>query len=241
MFPPPPDDGLKRQGRILLVEDDDRLAPLVVRHLADSGFQVDWAADAAAADAHLRAHPVDLAVLDIMLPGEDGLSLCRRIRRDHDIGIIMVTARGQEADRIRGLDLGADDYLPKPYSLWELEARAKAVLRRCVRAGPMAAPPAIQHAGPFRIDAGSRAASLHGQALDLTRTEFDLLARLAGEPGRVFSRDMLLECVRGGETDAFDRAVDTHISNLRRKIGDDPKTPTFIRTVWGVGYRFHLS
>jgi two-component system phosphate regulon response regulator OmpR len=231
----PPPQG----ARILLVEDDDRLAPLVVRHLADSGFQVDWAADAAAADAHLRAHPVDLAVLDIMLPGEDGLSLCRRIRRDHDIGIIMVTARGQEADRIRGLDLGADDYLPKPYSLWELEARAKAVLRRCVRGTPAVAP-AVHQTGPFRIDAGSRTASLRGQPLDLTRTEFDLLARLAGDPGRVFSRDMLLECVRGGETDAFDRAIDTHISNLRRKIGDDPKTPAFIRTVWGVGYRFHL-
>ncbi|MBB6250592.1 response regulator transcription factor [Nitrospirillum iridis] len=235
MNPPPPDG-----ARILLVEDDERLAPLVVRHLADSGFQVSWAADAVAADAHLRAHGADLAVLDIMLPGEDGLSLCRRIRRDHDIGIIMVTARGQEADRILGLDLGADDYLPKPYSLWELEARAKAVLRRCIRPAVSSGPRAVQQAGPFRIDSDSRAASLNGQILDLTRTEFDLLARLAGDPGRVFTRDMLLECVRGGETEAFDRAVDTHISNLRRKIGDDPKTPAFIRTVWGVGYRFHL-
>ncbi|MDE1150450.1 MAG: response regulator transcription factor [Azospirillaceae bacterium] len=229
---------LPNAARILLVEDDDRLAPLVVRHLADSGFIVTWVTGGAGADAHLDAHPVDLAILDIMLPGEDGLSLCRRIRRNRDIGIIMVTARGQEADRILGLDLGADDYLPKPYSLWELEARMKAVLRRCARVE--AAPPAGSRVGPFLIHADHRAATLHGRPLDLTRTEFDLLARLAAEPGRVFNRDLLLDCVRGGETDAFDRAVDTHISNLRRKIGDDPRTPAFIKTVWGVGYRFDL-
>lgn len=221
---------------LLLVEDDDVLAPLVVRHLEESGFSVAWKPDGEAAWAHLESHPVDLAILDIMLPGEDGLSLCRRFRKNFPAtAIVMVTARGEEADRIRGLDLGADDYLPKPFSLWELEARIKAVLRR---AGVKSAP---AQDGPLRIDAIQRTASFHGETLDLTRTEFDLLAKFAAEPGRVFSRDLLLDCVKGGESDAFDRAIDTHISNLRRKIGDDPKAPAHLKTVWGVGYRFELS
>ena len=221
---------------LLLVEDDDVLAPLVVRHLEESGFSTHWAPDGEAAWSWLENHPVDLAILDIMLPGEDGLSLCRRLRkRFAATAIVMVTARGEEADRIRGLDLGADDYLPKPFSLWELEARIKAVLRR---AG--GAKPAIGD-GPLQIDPDKRSATFHGHPLDLTRTEFDLLLKFAAEPGRVFSRDLLLDCVKGGESDAYDRAVDTHISNLRRKIGDDPRSPAHLKTVWGVGYRFELS
>ena len=221
---------------LLLVEDDDGLAPLVVRHLEESGFALHWAADGEAAWKHLENHPVDLAILDIMLPGEDGLSLCRRLRkRFAATAIIMVTARGQESDRILGLDLGADDYLAKPFSLWELEARIKAVLRRA------GAKPAANENGSLKIDAVQRTASFHGQALDLTRTEFDLLAKFAAEPGRVFTRDLLLDCVKGGESDAFDRAIDTHISNLRRKLGDDPRSPAHLKTVWGVGYRFEPS
>jgi two-component system phosphate regulon response regulator OmpR len=220
---------------LLLVDDDDVLAPLVVRHLEESGFAIIWAADAKAAWEHLESHPVDLAILDIMLPGEDGLSLCRRLRRrDADLAIIMVTARGEESDRILGLDLGADDYLPKPFSLWELEARIKAVLRRS------GGRPALSH-GPLQIDPDRRTASFRGQTLDLTRTEFDILAKFAAEPGRVFSRDLLLDCVKGGESDAYDRAIDTHISNLRRKMGDDPKAPAFLKTVWGIGYRLEIS
>ena len=220
---------------LLLVEDDDVLAPLVVGHLEESGFSITWAMDGKTAWEHLESHPGDLAILDIMLPGEDGLSLCRRLRkRFASTAIIMVTARGEESDRILGLDLGADDYLPKPFSLWELEARIKAVLRR---SGAKPAP----FAGPLLIDCERRTASFHGQALDLTRTEFDLLAKFAAEPGRVFSRDLLLDCVKGGESDAFDRAIDTHISNLRKKIGDDPRSPAHLKTVWGVGYRFELS
>src|SRR5579859_915901 len=221
---------------LLLVEDDDVLAPLVVRHLEESGFSLHWAADGEAAWKHLENHPVDLAILDIMLPGEDGLSLCRRFRkRFATTAIIMVTARGEESDRILGLDLGADDYLPKPFSLWELEARIKAVLRRA------GAKPEPAEDGPLKIDAARRTASFNGQTLDLTRTEFDLLAKFAAEPGRVFTRDLLLDCVKGGESDAFDRAIDTHISNLRKKIGDDPRSPAHLKTVWGVGYRFELS
>jgi two-component system phosphate regulon response regulator OmpR len=220
---------------LLLVEDDDVLAPLVVRHLTESGFSVASAPDGKTAWDHLESHSIDLAILDIMLPGEDGLSLCRRVRKRFPaIAIIMVTARGEESDRILGLDLGADDYLPKPFSLWELEARIKAVLRRSgARPAPIA--------GPLQLDPDRRTASFKGQALDLTRTEFDLLAKFAAEPGRVFSRDLLLDCVKGGESDAYDRAIDTHISNLRRKIGDDPKAPAFLKTVWGIGYRLEIS
>lgn len=220
---------------LLLVEDDDVLAPLVVSHLGESGFSIRSAPDGKAAWEHLESHPVDLAILDIMLPGEDGLSLCRRVRKRFPAtAIIMVTARGEESDRILGLDLGADDYLPKPFSLWELEARIKAVLRR---SGSRTAP----LDGPLQIDLDRRTASFHGQTLDLTRTEFDLLAKFAAEPGRVFSRDLLLDCVKGGESDAYDRAIDTHISNLRRKIGDDPRSPAHLKTVWGIGYRLEIS
>jgi len=218
--------------RILLVEDDEALAPLVVRHLSESGFAVRWAKDATKAWDALEAEPVDLVILDIMLPGEDGLSLCRRLRRRTDIAVVMVSARGQESDRIFGLDLGADDYLPKPFSLWELEARIKAVLRRYGRNSDGTA------TGPFVIDLGRRSVTLYGRRVDLTRSEFDLLALLSAEPGRVFPRDRLLDCIRGGETDAYDRAVDAHISNLRRKIETDPKSPLHLKTVWGIGYCF---
>ena len=223
---------------VLVIEDDATLAELVARHLQDSGFAVTAVGDAGEGWRRLEANRFDLVVLDIMLPGEDGLSLCRRIRRHKDVGIVMVTARGQESDRIVGLELGADDYLPKPFSLWELEARLKAVLRRYSR---NAAPDTERRIGPFRIDLARRDVSLDGARLDLTRSEFDLLARLTAEPGRVFSRDMLLASVQGGETDAFDRAVDTHISNLRRKIERDPKAPRHLKTVWGVGYRFEAE
>ncbi|MDP8985741.1 MAG: response regulator transcription factor [Pseudomonadota bacterium] len=221
---------------ILLVEDDDQLAPLVVRHLTDSGFAVAWVGDGEAAWRRLSEGGVALIVLDVMLPGEDGLSLCRRLRRQFDVAIIMVTARGQESDRILGLDLGADDYVPKPFSLWELEARIKAVLRRYGRSTSAAS--AAFATGPLTLDPRHRTALLDGRRVDLTRSEFDMLAMLAREPGRVFSREQMLECVRGGDTEAFDRAVDTHVSNLRRKIERDPKSPTLLKTVWGIGYRF---
>jgi len=221
---------------ILLVEDDDRLAPLVVRHLTDSGFAVSWVGDGELAWRRLAEGNVALVVLDVMLPGEDGLSLCRRLHKQFNVAIIMVTARGQESDRILGLELGADDYLPKPFSLWELEARIKAVLRRYGR--PPSAASAAFAAGPLTIDPQHRTVLLESRRIELTRSEFDLLAMLARDPGRVFSREQLLECVRGGDTDAFDRAVDTHVSNLRRKIERDPKSPILLKTVWGVGYRF---
>jgi DNA-binding response OmpR family regulator len=221
---------------ILLVEDDDRLAPLIVRHLTDSGFAVSWVCDGELAWRRLAEGNVALVVLDVMLPGEDGLSLCRRLHKQFNVAVIMVTARGQESDRILGLELGADDYLPKPFSLWELEARIKAVLRRYGR--PPSASSAAFAAGPLTIDPHHRTVLLESRRIELTRSEFDLLVMLARDPGRVFSREQLLECVRGGDTEAFDRAVDTHMSNLRRKIERDPKLPILLKTVWGVGYRF---
>ena len=226
----------RASARLLLVEDDERLAPLVQRHLADSGFDVTWAKNAREADASFARDTIDLAIIDLMLPGEDGLSLCRRLRRASDIGIIIVTARGEEADRVMGFGLGADDYLTKPFSLWELEARVKAVHRRCAKAVSQRAA-----LGPFAVDFQQRVVLLNGERVDLTRSEFDIFARLAARPGVVFTREELLDVVQGGESEAFDRAVDTHISNLRRKLEQDPKSPRHIKTVWGVGYRLEAS
>jgi DNA-binding response OmpR family regulator len=236
MNPLSPDNHGQPVARLLLVEDDPVLAPLIVRHLVDSGFEVTWEATGDRAQWRTADVQADVVVLDVMLPGEDGLSLCRRIRQAHDVGIVMVTARGEEADRILGLELGADDYLPKPFSLWELEARIRAVLRRYQRRP--AAMPAIRRFGALCVNVSHRLASMDNQPLELTRSEFDLLVRFTAEPGRAFTRDQLLEAVQGGETDAFDRAVDTHVSNLRRKIGDDPRAPKRLKTVWGIGYRF---
>ncbi|MEZ5996152.1 MAG: response regulator transcription factor [Hyphomonadaceae bacterium] len=222
--------------KVLLVEDDERLAPLVCRHLTESGFHVRHALDTGAADAMIGQAPADLVILDVMLPGEDGLSMCRRLRQNSNVGIIMVTARGKEADRLLGLGLGADDYLAKPFSLWELEARARAVLRRC--AAHTSSTDHVRSFGPLSIDLDQRLVRVQGGAVELTRSEFDLLALLTEQPGRVLSRESLLSAVQGGESEAFDRAVDTHMSKLRRKLERDPKTPRFLKTVWGVGYRF---
>ena len=225
---------------VLIVEDDSELAGLVAAHLQDSAFSVEVVGDAASALSRLERRSFDMVVLDLMLPGEDGLSLCRRIVRAHRVGVIMVTARGEESDRIVGLQLGADDYLPKPFSLWELEARIRAVLRR-MSGARIQEPPGRRRSGPFELDLEARTVRLRGEAIELTRSEFDLLTRLTAEPGRVFTRDMLLTSIQGGQTDAFDRAVDTHIANLRRKIERDPRRPEHLKTVWGVGYRFEAQ
>lgn len=224
---------------ILIVEDDEGLAPLIVRHLSESGFVPEWVKSAEEAEVSLLANPkIDAVVLDVMLPGEDGMSFCRRIRKSFSLPIIMVTARGETSDRILGLDLGADDYLPKPFSLWELEARIKALLRLCGRLKEAADEPNIRMLGDLEIDLSSRAVRVAGNAMNLTRSEFDILVRLTENPGRVLSREQLLHSVRGGETEAFDRAIDTHISNLRQKIESDPQSPQRLKTVWGLGYKF---
>ena len=226
--------------RILLVEDDRKLAPLVRSFLEDNHFDVAWAADGDEGWRQFERFEPDLVVLDLMLPGRDGLTLCRQIRAGSRAGILILTARGDEADRVVGLELGADDYLTKPFGLRELLARIRAILRRYRMDGKPEAS-ATRTVGPFTLEAGGRTLSRNGEPIELTRSEFDILDRLTRSPGRVYSREELLHEIRGGETKAYDRAVDTHISNLRAKIEADPRKPEFIQTVWGVGYRWGTS
>jgi len=214
---------------VYIVEDEPELAALVADYLRAAGFTPTVFGDGAQALAALRADMPALVVLDLMLPGLDGLALCREVRAFSTVPIVMVTARVEEIDRLLGLELGADDYLCKPFSPRELVARIKAILRRTGVA-----------ASPLAIDRTARRASLHGQALDLTRTEFDLLAALAARPGQVFSRAQLLSLAREDSLDVTDRAIDSHIKNLRRKL--DAAAPGLepIRSIYGLGYRFEL-
>jgi DNA-binding response OmpR family regulator len=226
--------------RILIVEDDRKLAPLVREFLEDHHFEVSWAADGDQGWRDFNRLEPDLVVLDLMLPGRDGLTLCREIREARRTGILILTAKGDESERIVGLELGADDYLTKPFSLGELLARIRAILRRYRMSVTEVSDP-VRRIGPFTIDLGSRNLTRAGEHVELTRTEFDLLDRITRYPGRVFTREELLDDVRGGETEAFGRAVDRHVSNLRAKIETNPKEPEFVVTVWGVGYRWGSS
>jgi two-component system, OmpR family, response regulator ResD len=223
--------------RVLVVEDDRTVAEVVTRYLEREGFTVESVDDGREALARADAHPPDLVVLDIMLPGLDGLEVCRRLRARAPIPVVMLTARGSEEDRVLGLDLGADDYVAKPFSPRELTARVKAVLRRAgSRLGDLERTEAIEYGG-LRLDLGAREASVNGNLATLTAREFELLAFLAGRPRQVFRRDELLEHVWGytyGDTST----VTVHIRRLREKIEDDPSSPRYITTVWGVGYRF---
>jgi len=223
--------------RILLIEDDGKLAPLVREFLVDQGYEVSWAADGTRGLELFAELRPDLVVLDLMLPGVDGLTLCRHIRAEGQTAVLILTARGDEMDRVLGLELGADDYLTKPFGLKELLARIRAVLRRYHAEARQVGRPE-RRVGPFHIDLDQRSLERDGVAVSLTRSEFDILELLTRRPGRVLTRDDLLQQVRGGETAAFDRAVDTHISNLRKKLEPDPKHPRFLVTVWGVGYRW---
>jgi len=223
--------------RVLVVEDDRTVAEVVTRYLEREGFAVESVGDGHEALAHADAHLPDLVVLDIMLPGLDGLEVCRRLRSHAPIPVVMLTARGSEEDRVLGLDLGADDYVSKPFSPRELTARVKAVLRRAGSPlGEVDSAGTVDFDG-LQIDLGAREARVHGELATLTAREFELLAFLAGRPRQVFRRDELLEHVWGytyGDTST----VTVHIRRLREKIEDDPSTPRRITTVWGVGYRF---
>ncbi len=220
----------------LLVEDDARLAGLTATYLERNDVVVTRAADGEEGLALALRHPFDVVLLDVMLPGRDGLAVCRAIRQHRDVPIIMLTARGEEADRVMGLELGADDYLPKPFSPRELLARLRAAVRRARgQAGPQRA---LVTVGDLELDPSARRAALRGDTLDLTAYEFDLLYALADNAGRVLSRERLMELARGNSDEAFDRSVDVHVSRLRQKLGDDPRRPTRIATVRGVGYQF---
>jgi DNA-binding response OmpR family regulator len=239
---------------ILVVEDEGDLNNLIRSHLEAEGHTVYQALDGPGVLALVERHHPQLVILDWMLPGLDGLAVCRQIRRDHLVPIIMLTARSEEIDRVLGLEAGADDYVVKPFGIRELLARTRAILRRVEldsRAalaggaalagadmpGAAALPPAPEpiERGPLRIDLADRAVTLDGEEVNLTRREFDLLVLLASNPGRAFSRDFLLERLWGDEYEGFDRTVDSHIVRLRRKLGPLGEK---IVTVWGVGYRF---
>jgi DNA-binding response OmpR family regulator len=226
-------------GRILIIDDDVRLADMVGAYLAQSGFQLD-ARDTA--EAGLRAVAergpggagYDAVILDIMLPDMDGLEVCRRLRATSDVAILMLSARGEDADRIVGLELGADDYLPKPFNPRELQARLTAILRR--RSRPGGTDPSVLRFGRLEIDAGSRTVRVDGRLATLTSHQFDLLLVLARHAGKVLSRERLLDLVKGEALEAFDRSIDVHVSRLRAAIEDDPAHPRRILTVRGAGY-----
>jgi DNA-binding response OmpR family regulator len=236
---------------ILVVEDEVDLCNVIRSHLEAEGQTVYQAFDGPSALALVERHAPQLVILDWMLPGMDGLTVCRRIRAQHLMPILMLTARGEEVDRVLGLEVGADDYVVKPFSMRELMARVRALLRRMAldsraftpadepegfgRPFALPSPPEAIVRGPLRVDPAMHTATLEGAALDLTPKEFDLLLLFAAHPGRVFSRDFLLRHLWDHNYDGLDRAVDMHITRLRRKLGPFGER---IATVWGVGYRF---
>jgi DNA-binding response OmpR family regulator len=222
---------------ILVVDDEPKIADLARDYLEHAGFTVRIAADGQAALTSVRRDRPDLVVLDLGLPGLDGLDVTRAIRRDSNLPVIMLTARDDELDKLLGLELGADDYLTKPFSPRELVARVRAVLRRVDNAADSGAAELIR-AGDLTLDLPRMRADLAGRTVDLTPTEFALLAAMARQPGRIFTRSQLLDAVHGVAFESYERAIDTHIKNLRRKLEPDPRRPVLILTVYGVGYRF---
>jgi DNA-binding response OmpR family regulator len=227
--------------RLLLIDDDVRLSAMVGDYLRGHGFEVDCAGSLAAGRERLRHGGYDALLLDLMLPDGDGLELTRELRADarlHRLPLLMLTARGEPMDRIVGLELGADDYLPKPFEPRELLARVKALLRR---AQPDAGPDEVLSFGRLEIDLGARQARLDGKPCELTSHQFELLVVLARSPGRVLSRDRIMDALKGHPMDAFDRSIDVHVSRIRAAIEDDPKAPQRVLTVRGAGYLFAKS
>jgi DNA-binding response OmpR family regulator len=225
-------------ARLLLIDDDARLSTMVADYLGNAGFDIATAATLAAGRTALAGEAFDALVLDLMLPDGDGLDLCRELRgnpRTRALPLLMLTARGEPMDRIVGLELGADDYLGKPFEPRELLARVKALLRR---AAPQNVGDEVLRFGRLEIDLGARVARLGGQPCDLTSHQFDLLVVLAQSPGRVLSRDQIMDMLKGHPLEAFDRSIDVHISRIRAVIEDDPKLPRRVLTVRGAGYVF---
>ena len=220
---------------ILVVDDEPKIVTLARDYLEHAGFAVLTTGDGPTALTVVRQRRPDLVVLDLGLPGLDGLDVTRQLRRDSSIPIVMLTARDDELDKLLGLELGADDYVTKPFSPRELVARVRAVLRRAER--PPEAGETIR-AGDVTLDLPRMRAEVAGRAVDLTPTEFQLLATLAARPGRIFTRAQLLDAVRGVTFETYERAIDSHVKNLRRKLEPDPRRPRYVLTVYGVGYRF---
>jgi two-component system alkaline phosphatase synthesis response regulator PhoP len=220
---------------ILVVDDEPKIVKQARDYLERSGYRVLEAGDGKTALAQMRHERPDLIVLDLNLPEMDGLDVCRALRRESDVPIIMLTARVDETDRLIGLELGADDYITKPFSPRELVARVRAVLRR-VRGGVHQ--PGLIRAGDLEIDLPGHRVTRAGEVIDLTRSEFNLLALLAQHPGQTFTREQLLGRLHGVAYDGYDRSVDAHVKNLRRKLEIDPSEPRYVLTVYGVGYKF---
>ncbi len=219
---------------VLLVEDDLRLASLTKEYLEGHGVAVVHVSDGRRGQDEALTGKYDAVLLDLMLPGRDGMEVCREVRARSDVPIVVLTARGEEADRVMGLELGADDYLAKPFSPRELLARIRAVVRRAKgRAGPARD---VVRVGALTVDPAARRVTLGGKEIGLTGYEFALLLALARRAGRILSREQLMELARGSAEDAFDRSIDVHVSRLRQKLGDDPKRPRLIKTVRGAGY-----
>ncbi|MET0064999.1 MAG: response regulator [Candidatus Thiodiazotropha sp.] len=230
--------------KILVVDDDPKLLDLVIKFLTREGFQVAGVGSGQAMDQYLVQHPVHLIVLDLMLPGEDGLSIARRLRANGSIPILMLSARGEDIDRIIGLEVGADDYLAKPFNPRELSARVRAILRRTeelnqnpVNSGAGGTSGQYRF-GDYLVNLTTQSISRDGEAVGLTAGEFSLLEAFVKHPNRVLSRDHLIELIKGYERSPFDRSIDVRVTRLRRKLESNPDQPQFIRTVWGRGYIF---
>ena len=220
---------------ILVVEDEPQIAALVRDYLVRSGFQAILAHDGETGLREAKTRKPDLVILDLGLPKRDGIDLIRELRKTSNVPVVILTARGEEADRILGLELGTDDYVVKPFSPRELVARVRAVLRRT---DGRATAPEVVRAGDVEVDFQRLRVTVAGRAVDLTAMELQLLAYLAREPGRVFTRSQLLDALHGVAFESFERAIDAHIKNIRKKIEPEPAKPRYIQTVYGVGYRF---
>ncbi|MBE9537770.1 MAG: response regulator [Proteobacteria bacterium] len=226
-------------AKILVVDDDVAIGELLEQYLGSEGFNVASVLDGQGMDRFLVGQTVDLIILDVMLPGEDGLSIARRLRKDYDTPILMLSARGDEVDRIVGLEVGADDYLPKPFNPRELLARVRAILRRNHPPAQEKEPiKSVSTFGDFTLDLESQLLSCDGANVPLTSGEFALLRVLTQHPNRVLSRDTLIDMLSGHDRSPYDRSIDVRITRLRQKIEKDHKSPIYIHTVWGEGYRF---
>jgi len=224
--------------RILVVDDNEKISEVLKAYLEKEGFEVSTAADGETALAEVSKAVPDLAVLDIMLPGVDGIELTRRFQREHDMPVILVTAKSDEVDRLIGLEVGADDYVTKPFSPREVVARVKAVLRRSDRVSVMGERIAV---GELMLDRERRTVTLGDEPIELTKTEFDILVTMAAHPGRVYTRLQLLEAAQGDAFEGYERTVDAHIKNIRKKLHETPRRSQIVHTVFGVGYKVEVE
>jgi len=225
------------RARLLVVDDDAELRELAQAYLKQQGFDVETVADGAEMDTALSSHSFDLIILDLMLPGEDGLSIAKRLKGQLNVPIIIVSAQGEDVDRIVGLEIGADDYIAKPFNPRELLARIRAVLRRAQNR-PAAEPETVTRFGAFELDLNAHRLTRDGKAVPLTSGEFDLLVILVAHPNKVLDRDRLLDLLTGAERSPFDRSIDVRVTRLRGKIEQNPSEPVYIKTIWGKGYMF---